>query len=77
MISTFGVVVVELIELVLILALSEINYRLGQDLSRKPNMRWKQYLEETEGGTFMHVLILVFCWPGLLYGDQFKVPKKN
>ena len=75
MISTFGVVVVELIELVLILALSEINYRLGQDLSRKPNMRWKQYLSETSGGLFMHVLILVFCWPGLMYGDQIKVQR--
>ena len=65
----------KVLELLLILAIGELNYRIGHDLSMRPNMRWHMYLSETDGGTFMHVLIFAFCWPGLLYGDQVKVRK--
>ena len=65
----------KVIEILLILALSEINCRVGHDLSMRPNMRWQMYLSETQGGAFMHVLIFAFCWPGLMYGDLVKAPK--
>lgn len=75
MFTALFTLVEKVLELLLILAIGEFNYRIGHDLSIRPNMRWQMYLSETDGGAFMHVLIFVFCWPGLLYGDQVKVKK--
>ena len=75
--EAFKVLVEVVIGLLSIMSIGEFNYRIGEDLSRRPNMRWQMYLKESDGGPIMHAITFILCWPGLLYGDLVKVPPKK
>ena len=53
----------------------DINLLIIDDLRRRPNLRWYQYIADSS--TLDLILYITFCLPGLLIGDLGKEQKLN